>query len=155
MANIREFLPKYTNKCNEFEATYCNCNYILFIKLPWPWNSEETFRSSTQAATNLPVYHTRWRLHTVPLIAERQAGKLWIPIFIVFDLTRPGIKPESTVSIADALSTRPLIGSIPLHLGMDFNQCRRYEGARGAVPLLTTACAPHFGLLGICFWNIA
>ena len=23
-----------------------------------------------------PVYHTRWRLHTVPLIAERQAGKL-------------------------------------------------------------------------------
>ena len=23
-----------------------------------------------------PVYHTRQRLHTVPLIAERQAGKL-------------------------------------------------------------------------------
>ena len=29
-----------------------------------------------------------------------------MPIFIVFGLTQPGIKPESTVSVADALSTR-------------------------------------------------
>ena len=69
-----------------------------------------TFRYFSQAATCPPVYHTRRRLHTVPLIAESQAGKLWIPIFIVFGLTRPGIEPESTVSVADALSTRPLIG---------------------------------------------
>ena len=55
------------------------------------------------------VYHTRQRLHTVPFIAERQARKLWIPIFIVFGLTLPGIEPESTASVADALSTRPLI----------------------------------------------
>ena len=88
----------------------CNCNYILFTKLPWPGDSEVTFRSSSQAAACPPVYHTRWRLHTVPLIAERQAGKLWIPIFIVFGLTRPGIEPESAASVADALSTRPLIG---------------------------------------------
>ena len=54
----------------------CNCNYILFTKLPWPGDSEGTFRSSSQAATCPPVYHTRRRLHTVPLIAERQAGKL-------------------------------------------------------------------------------
>ena len=54
----------------------CDCNYILFIKLPWPGDSEGTFRSSSQAATCPSVYHTRWRLHTVPLIAERQAGKL-------------------------------------------------------------------------------
>ena len=32
-----------------------------------------------------------------------------VPIFIVFGLTRPGIEPESTVSVADALSTRLLI----------------------------------------------
>ena len=51
---------------------------------------------------------TRRRLHTVPLIAERQAGKLWIPIFIVFCLIRPGIEPRSTDSVADALSTRPM-----------------------------------------------
>ena len=88
--------------------TNCNCNYILFTKLPWPGNSEGTFRSLSQAATCPSVYHTRWRLHTVPLIAERQAGKLRIPIFIVFGLTRPGIEPLSTASIADALSTRPL-----------------------------------------------
>ena len=54
----------------------CNCNYILFTELPWPGDSEGTFRSSSQAATCPPVYHTRRRLHTVPLIAERQAGKL-------------------------------------------------------------------------------
>ena len=54
----------------------CNCNYILFTKLPWPGDSEGTFRSSSQAATCPSVYHTRRRLHTVPLIAERQAGKL-------------------------------------------------------------------------------
>ena len=90
------------NTCN------CNCNYILFTKMPWPGDSEGTFRSSSQAATCPPVYHTRWRLHTVPLTAERQAGKLWIPIFIVFGSTRLGIEPKSTVSVADALSTRPL-----------------------------------------------
>ena len=52
------------------------------------------------------IYHTRWRLHIVPLIAELQAGKLLMPIFIVFGLTRPGIEPESTASVADALFTR-------------------------------------------------
>ena len=57
-------------KCN------CNCNYILFTKLPWPGDSKGTFRSSSQAATCPPVYHTRWRLHTVPFNAECQAGKL-------------------------------------------------------------------------------
>ena len=34
-------------------------------------------------------------------------------MFIEFGLTRRGIKPESTVSVADALSTRPLIGKKP------------------------------------------
>ena len=75
-----------------------------------PGNSKGTFRSSSQAATCLPVYHTRRRLHIILLITERQAGQLWIAIFIVFGLTRPGIEPESTVSVADALSTQPLIG---------------------------------------------
>ena len=86
----------------------CNCNYILFTKLPCPGVSEGTFRSSSQAATCQPVYHTRRRLHTVPFNAERQAGKLWISIFIVFGLTQPGIEPKSTASVADALSTQPL-----------------------------------------------
>ena len=93
----------------------CNCNYILFTKLPWPGDSEVTFRSSSQAATCPSVYLTRRRLHTTLLIAERQEGKLWIPIFIVFGLTRPGIEPESTASVAYALSTRPLIGNHRQH----------------------------------------
>ena len=54
----------------------CNCNHILFTKLPWSEESEGTFQSSSQATTCPPVYHTRWRLHTVSLIAEHQAGKL-------------------------------------------------------------------------------
>ena len=28
-------------------ALNCNCNYILFTKLPWPGDSEGTFRSSS------------------------------------------------------------------------------------------------------------
>ena len=107
---VKYFWPYYTPFLNE-NVRDCNCNYILFTKLPWPGDSEGTFRSSSQAASCPPVYHTRRKLHTVPLIAERQAGKLWIPVFIVFGLTRPGIEPEFTASVADALSTRPLIGS--------------------------------------------
>ena len=98
------------NMFHYFIISIVICNYILFTKLPWPGDSEGNFRSSSQAATCPPVYHTRRRLHTVPFNAERQAGKLWIPIFIVFGLTRPGIEPESTASVADVLSTRPLIG---------------------------------------------
>ena len=49
------------------------CNYILFTNLPWPGDSEETFRSLSQAATCLP--HMVEASHC-PLIAERQAGKL-------------------------------------------------------------------------------
>ena len=62
-------------KTGEVEVN-CNCNYILFTKLPLPGDSEGTFRSSSQAATCLPVYHTWRRLNTIPFNAERQAGKL-------------------------------------------------------------------------------
>ena len=46
------------------------------------------------------------------LIAERHAEKSWIPIFIVFGLTRRKIELESTSSVANALTTRQLIGFI-------------------------------------------
>ena len=51
------------------------------------------------------VYYSR----IISFNAERQAGKLGIPIFVVFGMTRPGIKLLPTVSVADALSTRLLI----------------------------------------------
>ena len=54
----------------------CNCNNILFAKLSWPGDSEETIQSSSKAAACPPVYHTRLRLPTIPLIAECQAEKL-------------------------------------------------------------------------------
>ena len=90
------------------DFSWSDCNYILFNKLPWPGDCKGTSRFSSQAATSPPVYHTRWRLHTVPVIAERQAGKLWILNFAVFGLIRPEMEPGSTASEADALSTRPL-----------------------------------------------
>ena len=31
-------------------------NFISFLKLPWPGDSEETFWSSSQAATCVPQY---------------------------------------------------------------------------------------------------
>ena len=99
-----------------------------------------TFQSSSQAATCPSVYHTRWRLHTVPLIAERQAGKLWIPIFIVFGLTRPGIEPVSTASVADALSTRPLIGFCNF-CNLKVLQCHRRQTKRFFRNFLAIFCA--------------
>ena len=48
----------------------------LFTKLPWPEDSDRSYQSSSQAATCPSVFHIRWRLHSVPFNAERQAGKL-------------------------------------------------------------------------------
>ena len=46
----------------------------------------------------------------LPHTIERQMGKLWIlSNFCYLGLTWQGIEPESTVSLADALSTQPLI----------------------------------------------
>ena len=75
---------------------------ILFTKLPWPGDNAWTIHYSSQAATRLP--HTV-RLHLVPFNADRPVGKLWIPVFIVFGLTRPGIEPGYTASVADARPT--------------------------------------------------
>ena len=47
----------------------CDCNYILFTKLLWPGDNEGTFRSSSQAATCPPVYHT-WRMQHRTLRSE-------------------------------------------------------------------------------------
>ena len=46
------------------------------------------------------------------LIAERQAEKLWLSIFIVISLIWPEIVHEYTVSVTDVPSTRSLISSI-------------------------------------------
>ena len=61
---------------------YCLPSYpivfrcILIHQVAFTRRQRRTFRSLSQAATCPPVYHTRRRLHTVPLIAERRAGKL-------------------------------------------------------------------------------
>ena len=51
-----------------------------------------------------PVYHMRWRLQTVPFNAEPHVMQESCQYqFLVFDLTRPGIAPQFTISVADAL----------------------------------------------------
>ena len=86
----------------------------MFTELTWQRETNGHF----DLWVNLPpVYHAQcWKLHTVPLIAERQAGKLWTPMFLVFGLIWPGIEPESTVLVEEALSTRPQIGYINVQL---------------------------------------
>ena len=84
-----------------------NCVTIYHVALTR--RERRDLRASRQTATCQPVYHTRLSLHTIALIAERQARKLLIPIFIVFGLARQGTEPESTASVGNVLSTLPLI----------------------------------------------
>ena len=44
--------------------------------LPWPGYNEGTFRTLSRAVTCPSVYHTRWRLHSIPFNAEHQAGNV-------------------------------------------------------------------------------
>ena len=83
----------------------------LFTKLPrLVRDSEEIYWFSSQVATSLLVYHKRWKLHFVFFNAERQTGKLQMPIFITFDLVGSRIESRSIVSVAGVRATRPLIG---------------------------------------------
>ena len=70
--------------------------------MPRPGGSERTFRFSSQAATCPSVYPVE--ASHCPFNAERQAGKLEVPIFMVFGLTLLEIEPMSNVSVVDAPS---------------------------------------------------
>ena len=92
-----------------------NCNYIHFIP---------QVALARRQRRDLSIFKSSWHLPTClpnTLIAQRQAGKLRIPIFIVFGLTRPEIEPESTAPVADALSIRPLIGNFLIITGENFS----------------------------------
>ena len=62
------------------------------------------FWSSKQAA-HLFITHSVGFIQSI-FIGEHQARKLLISIFIVFDWNQLEIKPEPTISVADALSIR-------------------------------------------------
>ena len=91
-------------------------SHCKILSVFWTWSVNiSTFYSSSclrqktvkkpfSLQVKLPPAHlstTRGEgfIHTVFLFAERQAEKLWIPIFILIGLTRPGIKPQSIVSV--------------------------------------------------------
>ena len=64
---------------------------LLFVIVVTLYSPSFLGQARAKGPFGLRVYHTRWRLHAVPLIHEGQAGKLRIPIFRVFSLTRPEI----------------------------------------------------------------
>ena len=99
----------------KFPLTYDDLGIVITFYSPScfdQWTAKVPFGLRVKLP---PVYHTRRRLLTVPFIAERQAGSCEYQFFIVFDLTRRGIEPESTASVADILSTQPLIGKAMNH----------------------------------------
>ena len=79
----------------------------FFSELSWARESEGSFRSYGHAATCPPVYHMRWRLHTVPFSTERQSREVVNTNLLVFGLTQLVIEPWSIASVAVAVSTRP------------------------------------------------
>ena len=81
-----------------------------------------------------PVYHTWWRLHSVPFITERQAESYdcEYEFLKIFGLTRPGIEPGSTVSVADNLFTRYI-----------FQRCLVYNPAK-RISAKVALCHPYF-----------
>ena len=102
---------KYVQACNlhnklsmtHFVALQNHRNIATVIAFYLPSSlAQETTNESFQSRCSL-VYNTRWKLRAVFLNAECQA-----PIFLVHGLTGQGIEPRSTVSVADALFTRPL-----------------------------------------------
>ena len=89
--------------------------------------SQETAKGPVGLRVKLPPVY----LSTAPgggfelslCIAERLARKLYLTIFMFFGLTRPKIEPKSTVSVADALSIRPLINHCLLFCRGGFRAC--------------------------------
>ena len=83
---------------------FCYTLYIVFTFLFTKLLGQESGKGPRGLCVKLPPA-TLSTAHgggfTLSLfIAERQAGKLQILIFIIFGLTRPQIKPESVVSVA-------------------------------------------------------
>ena len=83
--------------CCILAKTNCDCKYSQSCL------GQETTKESFGFRIKLPPAHLP-TTHGIGLTlsnAECQARKLWIPIFIVFGLIRPGIEPGSTVILAD------------------------------------------------------
>ena len=81
---------------------------LSFAKLLWSRKSKETFWCLNHAATRPFVYHTRMRLRSVSYNDEPQQESGGYQFLYIFWLTRPEIEFKCTISLADALSTRPL-----------------------------------------------
>ena len=47
----------------------------LVSKLSWSGDGEGAFRSLSQTTTFIPVYHTHWRLYTVPFYCGTLSGE--------------------------------------------------------------------------------
>ena len=66
-------------------ATICTYYQVAFLE-----DSEETFRSSSQAATCPPVYHTRWRIHASPFYCWTSSREIVNTNFCNFEFDPTG-----------------------------------------------------------------
>ena len=101
-AEVRSFCLYCANGVS-FSSLHFSGKKVIVVTFYSPSCLSQKTAKGPLGRTNQAACHLPTRLpHTVeiPLVtfnAERQAGKLWIPILMVFGLTRPGIKPWATV----------------------------------------------------------
>ena len=77
MANALNYqIVSNTTTCKSLLLHICNCNFnnILFTKLPWPGDSEETFRPSNQAAILNSI------IYSISIVVDKlQRLNQWFP----------------------------------------------------------------------------
>ena len=119
--------------------------------LPWQGNTEETFRSSSQAATSPPVYHTRWGLHSSHCLFKQIM--LEIGFICRSHTTAPtndAISRSKSSNGIIAIMTQKQPNSVIKQSSQSFTGCAvdpdnprlAPQGHSGAVPPQITACAP-------------
>ena len=101
-SNLQQFCPLI---CRKKQKSVSNRIFIDQVNLPWLGDNESTLRFSSHVVTCL-LYTIEDLRCSLLLITQRQAGKLWIPIFSLY----LGLTGNQTrvfiVSVADALFTR-------------------------------------------------
>ena len=85
-----------------------NCNYILIYQVTLARRQLRSLRINLPPVQCPFVYHTWWRLYNVPSYCWTSNRKAVNTNFHSLLFDRPGIEPEYTVLVTDALSIRSL-----------------------------------------------
>ena len=109
-----KIVHKWRSLIGLFQPITARLSPILVITFYSPsCLGQETAKGPFGLRVKLPTAHlstTHGGGFTLSLLVLNVKQESWEYQFLVFGLTQPGIEPESTARVADALSTRPLIG---------------------------------------------